>query len=149
MGKVPTASCQSMRLWRRRAEGTQVTEAKIPTTREGQKDLCARTNSSPVSASKLKSYPPELGMVVGAHILCVHNRALLSSCLAQPKRGRETAAAPMPLPPRASSKVFQNLGSPHPFTLTQRPKVTEEAPTPPGRVKYPMNCPFPNKHGVG
>lgn len=40
-------------------------EAKIPATREGHAHQCAKTESPSVSASKLKSCPPEVGTVIG------------------------------------------------------------------------------------
>lgn len=76
---------------------TQDADAKIPPIEERQKAQCARTVSSSASASKLKDCPPEASMVIGkvsTPTACAHNRALLSSCPAKPRRDNETAAAP-------------------------------------------------------
>lgn len=73
------------------------------------------------------------------------NMALLSSCPAMPRRDRETAATSYTyFLQEQIQKYLRNL-EPHPPTLTQRPKITEEAPPTKRQDKYPKNCPFPNK----
>lgn len=130
----------------------QLQRPNPPPPGEGQEDLCASTNSPSVGASRLKASPPAAGTVIGkvrARILCARHWALLASRLAKPKRDRDTAAAP---DAPSSRNKFKSISGPwnptHPFTLTQRPKVTEEAPAPSGRVKGPRNRPFPHRHGV-
>lgn len=83
-----------------------------------------------------KSCPPEAGMVIGkvsTHTPCDHNMALLSSCPAKPRRDSETAAAPYHPFLQKQVQIYFRTGEPHPLTLTQRPKVTKEAPIPKGR----------------
>lgn len=86
-----------------------------------------------LGASELKSYPPEVGTVMGK----VRPTSFVSSTWPSfppvwpsPRETVRQQQPHMPFPARTSSKVFQNLGTSHPFALTQRPKVTEEAPTP-------------------
>lgn len=129
--KVPTASSQLMtREGRHRELKIQRTQSLAP---EKGKNISVQGQIflqlvPPRSIPALQSSEWSLGKV-STHISLP--KIWPSSPPVHPCRGETVKQSNFvyPLPPRANSKVSQKLGTAPP-TMTQRPKITEEAPPP-------------------
>lgn len=103
----------------------------------------ARELSAP--APRLKSCPPAWSLGRSAPTHCTITRPFSSPAQPGPGEKTETAAAPHDPFLQEQYQNYLRTMEPYPLTLTQRPKVTEEAPTlrRRGKTKESKERPFP------